>query len=352
MKQKHLLGAELQLEKLSRQGDPLEKVKEVIDFEMFREALEKRLRKESYAKGGRPAYDVILMFKILMLQSWYNISDDNAEYLINDRLSFMRFLGLEVGEKVPDSKTIWLFKEQLGKEGIGNLFIQFNELLELKGIITHKGSIVDAAFVDMPKQRNSRDENKTIKEGNIPEEWQSPENANKLKQKDTDARWTKKNNQTYYGYKNSVKVDKDSKIIKSFSVTSANVHDSQELLGLLDKKDEVLYGDSAYNSKKTVKEVKELAKEVKEKGSTIRLKLNEKGCKNKKLTDEQKIKNRLKSKVRARVEHVFGYMSRFMNGIFIRTIGIERAKRQVCAMNLAYNMKRVVFLNSAQKTMS
>ena len=342
MKQIHLNGAETQLERISKMGDPLEKINVIINWELFRPILQKRTRKEDYAKGGRPPFDVVLMFKIVMLQDWNNTSDKNTEYMINDRLSFQRFLGMELGEKAPDENTIWTFKEQLGEDGMQELFDMFNSLLENSGVITHRGSLFDASFVDVPKQRNSRDENKTIKEGNVPEEWKTPDNEAKLEQKDTDARWAKKGNETHFGYKDHVKVDNDSKIITAFSVTSANVHDSKEIVGLVDEKDEVAYADSAYVGE-------ELHEAIKEKNPNIELRIHEKGYKNKPLTDEQKENNHQKSKVRARVEHVFGYITRFMNGITIRTIGMSRAKREICGMNLAYNIKRVVFLVSAKK---
>ena len=273
---------------------------------------------------------------------WHlNISDDSAEYLINDRLSFQRFLGLELGEKSPDAKTIWLFKEQLGKEGLRELFDLFNKNLVVNGIVKREGSLVDATFVDVPRQRNSREENKTIKEGNVPEEWQTPENVNKLEQKDTDARWTKKGNETHYGYKDHVKVDKESKIITDFTVTSANIHDVDEFEGLIDINDKEAWLDSAYASEEHVARITE-------KYPDIILHICEKGYRNAPLTDEQKASNRKKAKVRARVEHVFGYMTRFMGGITIRTIGINRAEREICGMNMAYNIKRTVFLLTAK----
>ena len=168
-----------------------------------------------------------MLFKTIVLQRLYNLSDDQTEFQINDRMSFMRFLGLGLDDKVPDAKTIWLFKDTLTKAGImDQLFSQFNRMLEERGIITHKGTIVDATFVDVPRQRNSREENRKIKNGETPEEWN--ENPHKKAQKDTDARWTKKGDETHYGYKDHVKVDADSKLILDYEVTPANVHDSNE----------------------------------------------------------------------------------------------------------------------------
>jgi len=323
-------------------GDPLEKINIAIDREIFRAPIVKRIRQDDYSKGGRPPTDEILMFKMSLLQDLHNISDDNTEYLINDRLSFQRFLGMELGEKSPDAKTLWLFKEKLGQEGMRELFEIFNEKLHALGIVKREGSLIDASFVDVPRQRNTRDENKTIKEGNIPEGWQDPENTNFFEQKDTDARWAKKGNETHYGYKDHAKVDNATKIIVDFSVTPANTHDVNEFEGLIDINDSEAWLDSAYASAEHIARIKE-------KYPDIILHICEKGTKNNPLTNEQKENNREKSRTRARVEHVFGYISRFMGGMTIRTIGIARATREICGLNLAYNIRRIAFLHSAKK---
>ena len=314
-----------------------------MNWELFRPILKNVFEKRERGVGGRPAWDCLLMFKILLLQAWYNIADDKTEYMINDRLSFQRFLGLSLGNKVPDAKTIWLFRDTLSKSGADKeLFALFTVQMELQGVITHKGSIIDASFVDVPRQRNSREENKTIKEGGIPEGWERPENANKLEQKDTDARWAKKNNETHYGYKDHVKVDADSKIIVEFEVTNAAVHDSQKLEELIDEKDQEVYADSAYVGEK-------LHESVHEQNPEVKLKINEKGYRNRPLTEEQKASNRQKSRTRARVEHVFGHMTNSMGGLYIRCIGILRARCIIALKNLAYNLSRYAYLACAKK---
>jgi IS5 family transposase len=126
----------------------------------------------------------------------------------------------------------------------------FVTLLEQKKIITHSGSIVDASFVDVPRQRNTKQENEDIKAGKVPEAWEQEERRHKKRQKDTDARWAVKNKEVHYGYKNHVKVDKKSKIITKYRATNAAVHDSQELEHLIEpEKDRRVYGDSAYTGK-------------------------------------------------------------------------------------------------------
>ena len=320
------------LDRLSMIGDPLEKLAATIDFEIFRPKLNEIYLKERMSQGGRPAWDYVMMFKILILQQWYNIADDYTEFVINDRLSFQRFLGLTLGDKVPDAKTIWLFRDTLSKSGaMKELFDFFEERMENQGIITRKGSIVDATFADAPRQRNNRSENTTIKEGNGKDLWE--DNEHKSRQKDTDARWARKNDETHFGYKDHIKADKDSKMIVNYSVTDASVHDSKEFVDLIDEKDEVAYGDSAYVGE-------EIEKALHEKNPNLILKLNEKGYRGKPLTEEQKENNRIKSKDRARVEHVFGHMTNSFGGIFVRSIGKKRADCNIGLMNLAYNLQR------------
>lgn len=112
-----MFAEETQLERLSKLGDSLEKLK-IIDFEAFRPLLENALRKERKSNAGRPPFDVVMMFKILVLQRLFNLSDDQTEYQITDRMSFQRFIGLSLGERVPDAKTIWLFRDTLAQNGI------------------------------------------------------------------------------------------------------------------------------------------------------------------------------------------------------------------------------------------
>ena len=341
MKQINFFAEDNRLDRLSKMGDPLEKVAGAVDFEIFRPTLDTAIPREKGDKGGRPPMDNMLMFKIMLLQEWYHIADDMTEYLINDRLSFQRFLGLSLGDKVPDAKTIWIYREMLKNSGKSKeLFDMFAALMEQVGVITREGSIVDASFVDVPKQRNNRDENKKIKEGDGEELWQ--DNENKRCQKDIDARWTEKNGEKHFGYKDHVKVDSDSKMIVDFSVTDAAVHDSQAIVDLIDDKDNVLNADSAYTGK-------ELHDKIREKNPDIILNIHEKGYRNKPLSEEQKASNKEKSKVRARVEHVFGHMTNSMGGMTTRVIGIDRTTCVITLKNLAYNLSRWAYLVGVKK---
>jgi transposase, IS5 family len=140
--------------RLSKAGDPLEKLNGVVPWEIFREPLVKALKRSDGARGGRPPCDPVLMFKVLVLQALYGLSDDQAEFQIQDRLSFMRFLGLDLAERVPDAKTIWLFREQLVQAGaMEDLFRRFDGSLCDAGYLAMGGQIVDATVVATPKQR-------------------------------------------------------------------------------------------------------------------------------------------------------------------------------------------------------
>lgn len=329
-----------QLEKLSKLKDPLEKLKAKINFELFRETLNSIYKRtEAKSTAGAKPYDYVLMFKIIILQRLYNLSDEQMEFQLNDRLSFKRFTGLAFSHKVPDTNTIWNFKEKLKEnDNERKLFDCFYRELEEQKLIVAEGKMVDASFHEVPRQRNSREENKEIKEGNIPQEWQEEQHKNKLSHKDTDARWTKKNNQTFYGYKNHVKADLASKLIDNYTVTDASVHDSQALETLLseDDKGQHLYADSAYTG--------DAQEESISKAEMIN-KVHEKGYKNKPLTEQQKESNKNKSKYRARVEHIFGFVQTSMKGTYIRSIGLARARVVIGLTNLAYNISRAVQLN-------
>ena len=331
---KGLFDEEFRREELKKHKDPLKRLNAVVDWEMFRPILETALHKKSKGPGGRPAYDAVLMFKILVLQRVYGLSDEQAELQIMDRLSFQDFLGLRLADKVPDEKTIWVFRQDLTEKKVAeSLFETFKAHLESTGLLLKAGVIVDATFVDVPRQRNTREENETIKKGAIPEEWGKEENQNKLEQKDTDARWTKKNGERHFGYKDHVKVDRGSKLITAYTVTDASVHDSQAVGNLLTQEDagKEFHADSAYVGEP-------IAKVLEEKGMGNAI--HEKGYRNHPLTEEQKSRNREKSKIRVRVEHVFGFMQTSMKGIFVRVIGKQRVGMIIGLANLAYNLFR------------
>lgn len=312
----------------------LDKLNAAIDFEIFRDELLDILGyRNRRDKGGNAPFDPVFMFRIVVLQKYFALSEEQTEFQIRDRFSFMRFLALRPGDEVPDKNTIWDFKNQLGAEGMARLFDCFDRHLAALGLHGKEGVIVDASFIEVPRQRNSRKENQTIKEGGVPEEWK--ENPAKLRQKDVDARWAKKNNETHYGYKNHIKCDAKTKLIRRYRASHASLHDSQCFEELLDEGDHTVWADSAYRSKESMRMLRR---------KKLKARLCVKGTKAKALSAGQKRENRKKSKVRARVEHIFGHQTYRFGADIIRTIGIMRSTFQIGLGNLVYNLTRLTEL--------
>lgn len=338
MMQTGLFDWQTRFEQLNNGGDPLVKLNAVVNWELFRNDLQQVREKARKSNAGRKPFDVVLlMFKVLILQSLYNLSDDAIEFQIRDRLSFMRFLNLTLGDVVPDAKTIWLFREQLTEaEMIKPLFDRFDAFLRKNGFSARKGQIVDASIVPAPRQRNSRDENKQIKDGQVPDDWSD----SKRRQKDTDARWTKKNGKNYFGYKNHIQVDAKNKLIREYAVTEASTHDSQVFEELLDEDNSSrdVWADSAYRSKDALDKLEQ---------EGFREHLQRKGCRHKKLTEREKCGNHTRAKVRSRVEHIFGVQAQRAGSLILRAIGLTRATAKIGLRNLAYNIDRFCLLATA-----
>jgi IS5 family transposase len=324
---------------LSAKGDPLEGIDQLVPWESFRadiEAVVLTPDEEKKSPAGRKPSDAILMFRMLILQSLYNLSDEQVEYQVRDRLSFTRFLRLGIEDSIPDGTTLWLFREKLAKARlIERLFGRFDQHLETKGYIARGGQIVDATIVPVPRQRNTRDENEAIKEGQTPEDW--AKKPAKDRQKDKDARWTKKHGHSFFGYKNHVNADAKHKLIRRYEVSDAAVHDSQKLDRLLSKANTSadVFADRAYRSAET---------ETKLKARGFKSRIHERATRSHALSNAKQEANRKKSQVRARIEHVFGAQQTSPGGRIVRTIGIIRARAKIGLQNLAYNIRRLVTL--------
>ena len=324
---------------LDAKRDPLVEIDAVVPWEEFRPALQRVWRKpdaERKSRAGRKPMDAVLMFKTLVLGALYNLSDDQIEYQVRDRLSFMRFLGLGLEDRVPDAKTVWLYREGLVETGlVEELFRQFDGYLARQGYIARGGQILDASIVAVPKNHNTRDENKAIKNGEVPEDW--ADKPAKRSQKDVDARWTKKHGKSHYGYKNHVNVDRKHKLVRRYHVSDAALHDSQAVDHLLMRGNTGagVWADAAYRSE---------AMEAKLRARKLKSHIHRKGKRGKPLTDQATGSNRTKSTVRVRVEHVFGAQANDMGGTLVRTVGMARAKTKIEMKNIAYNMRRLVQL--------
>ena len=330
MTQPGFFDPEERLKLLERLGDPLPKLERSIAWERFRPLLASAYKKRVADKGGRPPFDVVLMFKVLVLQHFYNLSDDQTEFQIRDRYSFCRFLGLSPEGRVPDAKTIWVLRERLKKRGlVKELFDELLSQIDAAGFAARRGQIIDAALVSAPRQRNSRAENAVVKAGQTPAGWSEA----KRRQKDVEARWTIKHGKTHYGYKNHVSVDRQHKVIRRYAVTSAEQHDSQVFEELLDPGNSSgdVWADSAYRS---------ALREALLRTANYRSRIHRKGSRGRALNAREKEANRKRSKVRARVEHVFAQQSNRL----VRTIGQARAEVKIGLMNMVCNMRRLAWL--------
>ena len=331
-----IFAEEKRLKKLSKLGDVLEQLNAIVNWLIFIPILDAAIPREKSEKGGRPPFNNLLMFKVLVIKRLYNLSYDQTEYQINDRMSFMRFLGLDIGDNIPDAKTIWLYEELLSKSETGKeLFDLFFREIANKGYITRNGSIVDASFVESPRRKNTKEQREALKSGKTPDEWSDPAHPQKLMQRDTEAAWTKKGNESYFGYKDNVKVDLDSKFIVDYTVTTASTSDVKAAEGLFNEEDNVAYADAAYPSFELPEGVVNM--------------ISEKPNRNRPLTEEQKRNNHEKAKKRCRVEHVFGGMEQMVGGMTIRCKNKERAAFNISMLNLLYNMRRLLSLVNPTK---
>jgi IS5 family transposase len=324
------------MDKLNKK-DRLLKLSERIDWSIFGYSLKKAIEKEDRkSNAGRPRFDEMKMFKVLVLQRLYALSDEEMEFQLRDRLTFSRFCGFDTESIVPDEKTIWLYREIFTKAGaIEKLFSRFDNYLRTHGFVAQKGQILDATLVEVPVQRNTEEENGQIKNGKVPKDWE--EEPAMLAQKDTDARWTKKNDVSFFGYKNHTNTDVKHKFIRGYTVTPAHVHDSQAAKENLDPRNTSpkVYGDSAYFSEDMENHLDDLR---------YQSQIHRKAYRNRPLSDFQMEQNSKKSKTRARCEHVYGFLKYVMKGYLIRGVGLARATAKIGLMNLTYNLWRYAYL--------
>ena len=205
-----LFADEHHRKKIDTLGDPLAEIESYIDFGALAAEVDQVAPRPVSPQGGRPPYPTETMVRILVLKRLYNLSDEQMEYQLLDRMSYKRFCGLASAVNIPDRTTVWTFENRIGEAGAKVLFDGVTTQLLKHGYIARGGQIIDATLVPAPKQRNSREENKLVKEGAMPADWKPA----KRRQKDTDATWTKKHGKSHFGYKLSINVDKKYKVIR------------------------------------------------------------------------------------------------------------------------------------------
>ena len=344
---------ENRLRQLSEHGDPLEKLAATVDFEIFRLELQGALDTGDPAKGGRPGFDPVLKFRMIVLQAMHGLSLDQTEYLVADRLSWMRFCGLGPGDRVPDANTLWDFREALIRTGaLDRLFACLERAITEAGYLPMAGQIVDATLVAAPRQRNTDAEKAAIKAGkSAPEIW--PDKPAKARQKDVDARWTLKTSKgkpaadgkpktdiaiPVFGYKSHISIDRRHGLIRRGKVTNAAAHDGARLReGLIDPNNTAsdVWADTAYRSEQN-------EQFLRDNGKVSRI--HRRKPPGKPMPKRTARANAAKSAVRSAVEHPFAHQKGPM-GLVIRTIGLARAEATINLANMAYNMKRWCWLD-------
>lgn len=240
-----LFAAEEREAKLNRLGDLLQVLEKYVDFGALAAEIDRSAPRPSRERGGRPPFPTEVMVRALVIQQLYNLSDEQMEFQLLDRLSFQRFVGLRRSSQIPDRTTFWHFRERLLAAGASEaVFEAVNRQLAKHGYIARGGQIIDASLVPVPRQRIGQEEKELIRQQATPAEW-SPA---KRRQKDTEATWTKKHGKSHYGYKLSASTDKHYKLIRKLKVSTARENDTRHLEDVLDTANTSrdLYGDKGY----------------------------------------------------------------------------------------------------------
>lgn len=302
-----------------------------MDWQALRPALESALPYTTNPLGhGRKPFDPVLMLKILILQHFYDLSDDAMEFQLRDRQSFREFVGLQTNARIPDAKTIWLFRNNLAQaHAFESLFHNVLDQIEARGFIAQGGQIVDATLITTRKPTKKR----------------TPEEISALgepiqRQMDPDATFTKKNNTSTFGYKGHVNVDVRHKLVRRVFVSTASTHDSQVLPWDAGNTKKIFYGDSAYKSREIDDHLAQRA---------VVNRINRRAYRGNPLKGHDRRFNRTSSRVRCRVEHVFGQVKVWGRKIQLRSIGLARAKLGIGMKFLVYNLARGRLLQHRQQ---
>lgn len=291
-------------EKVKQLRSRLEDMNKLINWEQFL-----LLFSDNNSIMGRPRYNRVLMIKILILQSWYSISDEEIEFQIYDRLSFQQFLNFP--KNIPDYSTIWRFREELTEEDIiDKIWYELGRQIESHNIKIKEGKIQDATFIEADPGKKNSGMNGRGREAKT--------------SRSRDGTWTKKGKKSYFGFKSHVKMDVDTKMITEVAVTTAKTFDGHIDLA---KPEDIVYRDKAYSGSGT-----------KAKGNA--------SMKKGKLTPKQELRNKRISKKRCRGEHPFGTINRSFKGGRTKLTTIARVFVQQVFVGMAYNLHRLRFLTN------
>lgn len=293
-----------------RRADALAILSGLVDWTRF-EAL---LNNIHTARKGEASYPPLMMFKVLLLQRWHNLSDPAMEAALADRVSFMAFAGLSLDDETPDHSTIWRFREAIGDSGlIERLLAELNQQLDAHGVLIKQGTLIDASIVTSAARRPRMDENRV-----------SPV--------DPDARFgtTNERRRFAFGYKLHVAVDAGSGLVRAAKVTPANEQEVAVAVALLENADGTVYADRAYDSNR-------LRRELSARGLGDGLMVRRHG---RELSDAEIERNHELSLKRRPVEAVFGTMKRSYRMGRMRAFSLVRSAVDLTLFTIAFNLRR------------
>ena len=323
--------------KLDKLGDPLALLDRHIDFAALAAQVDRVAPRPTSAQGGRPPYPTETMVRLLVVKRLHNLSDEQLEFQLLDRMSFQRFCGLSQSASIPDRTTVWTFENRIGADAAKAVFEAVQVQLQRRGYLARCGQIIDATLVPAPRQHIDKEDKAALEKGEEPD-WTPAQK----RQRDTDASWTKKHGKSHFGYKLSASVDNKHKLIRKIETGTASEHDSQHFDAVIDAGNtgSTVYADRGYPSKE---------REAALKARGLKPMIQRKAQRNRALSERQKERNRRIATVRARVEHVFGSIAQ-MGGKLLRTIGQARADFAMTMMAVCYNLKRLTHLESVRST--
>lgn len=300
------------------QNTSLSRIEALIDWQAVEACLD-----EVYAKPtGRPSYPVLLMFKALLLQQWYRLSDVELEASLLDRLSFRRFVGLGLADATPDHSTISRFRQQLAGRELGErVFHQVLSQLEQHGLLLKQGTLIDASLVEAQASKPSYESG-----------------AGRRGEVDPDADWTRRGSKHHYGYKAHIAVDQGSELIRRALLSSAKVSDSEMADELIMGDEAAVYADKGYEHK---------ARRQRLKAQGIKDRIMHRSHKHQsQLPHWQARRNALISPIRSRVERLFGLMKRHYGYCRVRYMSLARNQLQLHLLCLAINLRRAMVLSA------
>ena len=280
----------------------------VIDEKIDWNPIEEELQRLYPSRRGRPSYPPLMMFKALLLQNWYNLSDPGLEEAIRDRISFQWFLGLSFTDRVPDETTVCRFRGLLSEHGVEKrLFDLVNQQLDAMGLILRRGSLIDASLVEASRKAGG----------------------------DPDANWAVKGKRAQFGYKVHMTVDQGTEVIRAVELTPGGVHDSVKFVDMICGDEKAVFADKAYDKDGRKAVLREYG---------IYCGIINKARRNRGLSNRQKRLNRVFAKIRSAVERPFGVLKRSYGWRRVRYVGLIRNKAHLYITSICFNLKKMVAL--------